>query len=510
LTSGAPYNYQVSAFDFVNNESPLSPALGLQTFITSGSSATNLVATVVSAQEISLSWSAPTNTNGLSSYLIYAGTSPSNLQQIAVRPAGTLTYNNMNLAAGTTYFYGIVAVEQGIQAPMSNNAYGITLPLPTPPSSVTGAPAPTKVVLTWQENLQPGGKPISFYEVFQGTTPGNLTKVASATGTTYTAASLTPNTTYYFEIVAVDNASPHDYSPPSDQMAVMTLPLPAAPVITSVTANSAARITVAWSETVPAGGLSISSYTIFRGTSPTGLTKLATRGPSPLTFTDTTGITPGTTYYYSMEATDSGQDVSPMSTVAMVTTPPLPAAPVITSVTATPAKVTINFTETVPPGGLPVTSFKIYRGTSPTSLALLTTRSASPFYDTAVSPNTIYFYALTATDSGGDVSAESTITSVTTPPLPAAPVNVGATANSTSQITVTWSENIPPGGLPVTSYSIYRGTTPTGLTKLTARSTTTYIDTGLTPATTYYYAITATDSGGDVSAMSATANATTP
>ena len=130
------YNYQVQAFDFANDNSPLTPALSLQTYITSSSAATNLVATTVSPQEIGLSWSPPSNTTGLGSYLIYSGTTRSDLQQIATRPAGTTTYNDLNLAAATTYYFGIIAVEQGIEAPMSTTAYATTLPLPTPPSNV--------------------------------------------------------------------------------------------------------------------------------------------------------------------------------------------------------------------------------------------------------------------------------------------------------------------------------------------------------------------------------------
>ena len=65
--------------------SPLSQTLSLQTYRTSADAATNLVATVISAQEIDLSWSPPANLPGLGKYLIYGGTSPANLQQIAVR-----------------------------------------------------------------------------------------------------------------------------------------------------------------------------------------------------------------------------------------------------------------------------------------------------------------------------------------------------------------------------------------------------------------------------------------
>jgi fibronectin type 3 domain-containing protein len=508
LTSGVPYNYQVQAFDFANDNSPLTPALSLQTYITSSSAATNLVATTVSPQEIGLSWSPPSNTTGLGSYLIYSGTTRSDLQQIATRPAGTTTYNDLNLAAATTYYFGIIAVEQGIEAPMSTTAYATTLPLPTPPSNVTATPSPTKVALTWQENVQPNGLPISYYEIFQGTTAGNLTKIASATGTTYTATPLIPDTTYYFEIVAVDTG--RDDSAPSEAIAVTTDVLPNAPVNVAATASSNTKVTVAWSETVPSNGLPIQDYLVFRAATPAGLASATGVTAKASPYNDTT-VSANTTYYYAVEAKDTGQDVSPMSAPAEVTTPPVPAAPVDLAVKVNSAtELTVTWTENIPTHGLSITTYTINWGTSPTSLTNSAKRNTPTFVDTGLIPATTYYFAITATDSGGDVSPPSATVNGTTAPMPAAPVNVLATANSTTQITVTWSENLPAGGLPITTYTINWGTSPTSLTNVAKRNTPTFIDTGLTPASTYYFQITATDSGGDVSPMSVIASAMTP
>jgi fibronectin type 3 domain-containing protein len=113
-------------------------------------------------------------------------------------------------------------------------------------------------------------------------------------------------------------------------------------------------------------------------------------------------------------------------------------------------------------------------------------------------------------DTGQDVSPMSATVQMATPPMPAAPVNVAATATSGTQVTVTWSENVPPNGLPIASYNIFRGTSPTGLTQLAARTGLTFIDTGVLPNTTYYYAVEAVDSGHDVSPLPAPVQVTTP
>ena len=410
LTSNTYYNYQVQAFDFANNNSPLSPTLSLLTYRTTADAATNLVATPVSAQEIELSWSPPSDATGLGQYLVFGGTSAANLQQIAVRSSTMTTYKDYLLSPGTTYYYGIVAVEEGIDAAMSNVASAATLPLPNPPSNVTGAPTATEVVLTWQETLPPNGLPVSFYKIFQGSTPGNMSEVGSTTLTIYTAKSLSPSTTYYFEVVAGDTG--HDESAPSGQIAVTTSPLPAAPVNIVATPNSS-TVLLAWSENIPPNGLPIAVYNIFRGTSPTGLTELTSRTASP--YFDSS-VSPGATYYYAIQAVDTGHDVSPMSPPVQVATPAVPAAPANVVATANSSTiVTVTWTENVPPDGLPIQYYNIFRGTAPTGLAQVAARAASPFYDIVVSPGTTYYYEIEAVDTVQDVSPMSPTAQVTTP-----------------------------------------------------------------------------------------------
>jgi fibronectin type 3 domain-containing protein len=506
LTTNTAYNYQVQAFDFANNNSPLSQTLSLETYRTTADPATNLVATAVSTQEIDLSWAPPSNATGLSQYLVLSGTSASNLQQLTITSPSVTTYRNGPLAPGTTYYYGVVAMEEGIDAAMPPIASATTLPLPSPPSNVAGTPTAATITLTWQERLQANGLPIGYYEILQGTKPGQLTQVATKTDTSYTATSLNGNTAYYFEIVAVDTG--HNDSVPSNQISVTTLPTPAAPVNVAATANSGTKVTITWSENISPTGLPIQAYNIFRGTSPAGLTQLAAR--TGLQFIDT-GVSPNITYYYAIEAVDTGGDVSPMSGTVQVATPPLPAAPVNLAATANAGtQVTIIWFENIPAEGLPIQGYTIFRGTSPTGLIQLAARTGLQFIDTGASPNTTYYYAVEAVDTSGDVSPMSATVLVTTPAMPAAPVNVAVTANGGTEVTLTWSENIPPAALPIQAYNVFRGTSPAGLTKLNVRVGLEFIDTGVSPSTTYYYAVEAVDTGNDVSPMSATVQVTTP
>lgn len=88
---------------------------------------------------------------------------------------------------------------------------------------------------------------------------------------------------------------------------------------------------------------------------------------------------------------------------------------------------------------------------------------------------------------------------------PAAPINLAASATSTSQVNLTWT-----GSAGATGYTIQRsanGTTGWTTVATTAAGTTTYSDTGLSSGTTYYYHVQA--NGGSGSAYSNVASATT-
>jgi len=96
--------------------------------------------------------------------------------------------------------------------------------------------------------------------------------------------------------------------------------------------------------------------------------------------------------------------------------------------------------------------------------------------------------------NGGGTSALSGEASATPEPAaPAAPTGLTAAASNGS-VTLSWSAS-----LGASSYNIYRGTAPggEGNAPIAAGVTaTSYIDTGLTNGTKYYYRVAAVNSGG--------------
>lgn len=112
---------------------------------------------------------------------------------------------------------------------------------------------------------------------------------------------------------------------------------------------------------------------------------------------------------------------------------------------------------------------------------------------TSSTPTGTYPITITGTASGGLVRTTTYTLKVGT--VPSRITDLSATAGI-GQITLSWTEPFN-GGLPITEYRIYRGTTSGGESYLTSVSSPGYTNTGLIPGTTYYYRVTAVNVAGE-------------
>ena len=449
-----------------------------------------------SSSVTTFTWSAAADNVGTAGYYIYRnnGTTP-------IATTISTSYQDSGLQNYTTYNYQVVAFDLAGNkaAPLSFSITTLNSQPPNPPTNLSGtSPAPTKVSLTWSA---PTGIPITSYSILAGTSTTNPAKVGSAAGTatSATVSNLTPGTLYYFQVEATASGKT---SGPSNTASVQTLNGPSAPAGVTATAASAQTVALNWQAST--GGLAIRSYNVSRGTTAANLAPLGVANRT--TYTDSTA-SPRTAYYYAVQAVDTGNNQSPFSTPVSVVTPSMPAVPRNVSAAASSStRVTVTWTEAT--SGLPIATYTVYRGTSKASLGSLGVTKNTSYTDTTAAAGQTYYYAVQAKDTGGDLSPMSATATVTTPMAPAAPTALAATANTSTKVTVTWSESSP--GLPITSYKIWRGSTPSNLSNVATRTSATYIDTTVTSGNTYYYAVQAVDSGGDVSAMSAAVAVTTP
>ncbi len=208
---------------------------------------------------------------------------------------------------------------------------------PATPTLSSCAGGNSSVTLTWTAPDN-NGSPITNYDVLVGTSASSLT-VSAVTGavTSHTVSGLVNGTTYYFALVATNAEGD---SARSTVISCVAASVPSGPVLSSVTpANGSATLT--W--TTPSGnGAPVTGFKIFRGTTSTNLTLLATVGVQN-TYTNT-GLTNGTTYYYAVSASNStGESIR--SNVVSCT--PAAASTTTTSTTTIPTTTT-----SLPPGNV--------------------------------------------------------------------------------------------------------------------------------------------------------------
>ena len=448
-----------------------------------------------------LTWTASTDNVGVAGYNVVRNGGNAGV-------TASTSFQDTGLTQADTYSYTVEAFDLAgnISSPSQQiNVTTADVTPPTVPGNVVATAASTqKATVTWSPSTDNVG--VNDYLVFCGASPATLVQVGRTAGTvtSYGSYPLLAGATYYYGVEAADKSG--NVSAMSAIIWVTIPTPPAAPQSLTATAASDSKVALAWSAAV-SGGLPIRNYHVYRGTTSANLSQLAT--VQQTSYNDTS-VAAASTYYYAVDAADSGGDVSPMSATAAVTVPSAPSAPA--NLVATPdstGKVSLTWSPSAG-GGLPIQNYHVYRGTTSANLSQVTIVQQTSYNDTSVAAASTYYYAVQATDTGGDVSPMSATVSATTPALPSPPTNLVATANSKTQVGLTWTA--AQSGMPLARYIVFRGSSPSTLTQLKTVSAaiTSVNDSGLSPGTTYYYGIQSKDTGGNISPMSAVVSVSTP
>ncbi|WP_340067298.1 fibronectin type III domain-containing protein, partial [Ascidiimonas aurantiaca] len=218
------------------------------------------------------------------------------------------------------------------------------------------------------------------------------------------------------------------------------------------------------------------------------------------------GLTPETTYTFSVNAEDAAGNRSSNSSVVSVSTLALPdtqapVAGVLSAGAPGPRAVELNWSPATDDTG--VTGYQIYRD----GVLLATLPGSTTSYQaTGLAELTSYGFTLTARDAAGNTSAMSNTVSITTidgtPPTTPAIALVSA---ETTRITISISGASDNSGA-IASYEIQVG----GVVQASiSGSASAHTLSGLTPETPYSIAVRALDAAGNASALSNTLNVST-
>jgi trimeric autotransporter adhesin len=464
---------------------------------------TGLTATASSSSAISLSWTAvtpPANCT-ISSYNVYrsttSGFTPSSSNLIASGVTGT-SYSNTGLAASTTYYYVVEALDADGSSVSSAQASAETsaAPCSTVPSAPTGltatASSSSAIGLSWTAVTPPANCTINSYNVYgsttSGFTPGTGNLIASGlTGTSYSNTGLAASTTYYYVVEAVDADGT---SSASAQASAETSPATSGTDIVAIACGGPAESNsgggdasfVADEDFSGGGDNQVSTATINlaqpgANAAPMAVYQHARSGVSTYTIP---GLVAGSQYTVLLHFAET----------------------YFTAAGDREFNVAINGTSVL-------TNLDIY-ATVGANAALLKTFTATA----NSSGDIVIAFSLGAANqpviSGIEIRSNS---SGSCGAVPSAPAGLTATASSSSIINLSWTAVTPPANCTISSYSVY-GSTTSGFTPSSSNlivsgvTSTSYTNSGLTASTTYYYVVEAVDADGS-SAASAQATATT-
>jgi len=208
---------------------------------------------------------------------------------------------------------------------------------------------------------------------------------------------------------------------------------------------------VSWLAPTSNGGGAITKYTVTA--SPGGATQTTPNGTTlNATFT---GLTNGTTYVFSVTATNAG-GTGPASAPSNNTVPSgVPLAPTGVAATVNGVK-SLSVTWTAPSGnGSAITSYTV----TP-SAGTPATVSAPPVSFTNLTVGTQYTFTVKATNANGAGAASAPSSAVTAADVPGQPTNIVATYQSDGTVNIAWTTPSS-NGSPIIDYQIGSQVGPT-------------------------------------------------
>ncbi len=263
----------------------------------------NLRSTARTATSITLAWDASTDNVGVTAYEVFQGSTL----------VGTTSATGLlvaDLTANTSYSFSVRARDAAGNRSAASAALSVSTlaapdtQAPTAPANLrTTARTDTSITLAWDAATDNVG--VTGYEVYAG-----ASLLSTVTTLSATVSGLTPNRSYPFTVRALDAAG--NRSAASNVLTVSTTDTqaPSVPANLRSTGRSDTSIALAWDAASDAAG--VTGYEVFQGSTLLTTTvnlQFAARG-----------LTPSTSYSFTVRARDAAGNRSLASTALSVTT----------------------------------------------------------------------------------------------------------------------------------------------------------------------------------------------
>ena len=402
--------------------------------------------------------------------------------------------NSSYLTSGSTYYYKVRALDANGTAGPWSDVVAVTCRLGLFAPAVTGGnDSQGRPTLKW-DKVAGAAK----YEVYRARSKdGDYIKYSTVTGTSYTNTSYIENgNTYYYKVRALDANG--TAGPWSDVVAVTCRLGLTAPSVTGGN-DAQGRPTLTWKAVTGSA-----KYEVYRARSKDGdYIKYST--VTGTSYTNTSYIENGNTYYYKVRALDANGTAGAWSSIVSVTYKQTLPAPAVTGGNDAQGRPTLKWNAV---SG--AAKYEVYRARSMNGdyIKYSTVTGTSYTNISYIENGNTYYYKVRALKSDGTAGAWSSIVSVTyraasTGALPAPTVTGGNDAQG--RPTLKW--NAVSGAA---KYEVYRARSKDGdyikysTVTGTSYTNTSYIENG----NTYYYKVRALKSDGTAGAWSSVVSVT--
>ena len=480
---------QWNAIDMGDDNDPLLSAN--ITFAGSGPAAPSVTGGNDSQGRPTLKWKA---VSGAAKYEVYRARSKDGDYIKYATVTGTSYTNTSYIENGNTYYYKVRALDANGTAGAWSSVVSVTYKQTLPAPTVTGGnDSQGRPTLKW--NAVSGA---AKYEVYRARSKdGDYIKYSTVTGTSYTNTSyIESGNTYYYKVRALDaNGTAGAWSSVVSVTYKQTLP---APTVTGGN-DSQGRPTLKWNAVSGAA-----KYEVYRARSKDGdYIKYST--VTGTSYTNTSYIENGNTYYYKVRALKSDGTAGAWSSVVSVTYKQTLPAPTVTGGNDTQGRPTLTWKAVTG-----AAKYEVYRARSLNGDYIkYSTVTGTSYTNTSYIENgNTYYYKVRALKSDGTAGAWSSIVSVTyraasTGTLSAPTVTGGNDAQG--RPTLKWKAVTG-----AAKYEIYRSYSRDGsYSKYSTQTSTAYTNSSyLTSGTTYYYKVRALDANGNAGPYSAAVSVT--
>jgi len=420
--------------------------------------------------------------------------------EIGVVPVPANTFTDTGVTAGISYQYRVRAEDDYGFSPYSAVVNAMLPPAQLlPPSNVQAASAsPTQINLTWSTANTDATK---FHLERKSGATGTYAEITAVPGTatSYQDTTVQPSTTYTYRMRS-EGATGGLSSYSNETLATTpALPLPPAPTLQG-TATSSSQVHLSWTSTTTG----IVRFRVERRTTTGAYSEISQPSPTSTSFDDS-GLSASTAYLYRMRV-ETAAGISAYSNEITVTTLalPLPPAPTLQGTATSSSQVHLSWSTTAT--GVVLFSLERRTTTGGYSQTSQPTATSTSFDDSGLTGSTTYLYRMRVQTSAGFSPYSNEVTVTTLQALPAAPTNLQATAISSTQVNLTWTNNAPDatairveaqpaGSASFTDIGVAAALTSTGITNLQ-------------PNTAYNFRVRAQNAAG-YSAYSNVAAATT-